>query len=96
MRLAIAFIVAFTVLSNSVRAQDSAAKPKMPPELAKVMASYVGDWSVEGKLGDAAIKGKASFHMPPGEHCIVGTVSFEVNGELTHFSVVSGWDSSTG
>ena len=96
MRFVIALVVAFAIPCYSVRAQESAAKSKVPPELVKNMAYYVGNWSVEGKLGDAPIKGKASFRMPPGDHCLVGTVSFESAGEMYHFSVVSGWDSATG
>ena len=96
MRLVIALVVALAISCTSVRAQESAAKSKVPPELTKNLAFYVGNWSVEGKLGDAPMKGKASFRMPAGDHCIVGTVSFEANGEMYHFSLVSGWDSSTG
>jgi hypothetical protein len=34
--------------------------------------------------------------MPAGKHCIIGTVSFRAEGSPMHFSLVSGWDSSTG
>ena len=36
------------------------------------------------------------FRMPPSEHCILGTVSYRSKGEQSTFSLVSGWDSSTG
>ena len=77
------------------QASSSADTPQPPKELLKVLRYYTGNWSVTGSLGDAAIKGKASFRMPAGKHCIVGTVSFEAQGQPMHISLVSGWDSST-
>ena len=67
-----------------------------PDDLAKVMSYYVGSWSVEGTMGDTPFKGRAYFRMPVGNHCTMGTVSFRAEKELISFSLVSGWDSSTG
>ncbi|MEK6249712.1 MAG: hypothetical protein N2C12_16130, partial [Planctomycetales bacterium] len=57
---------------------------------------YVGSWSIEGKLGDAPFKGRASFRMPVGNYCTIGTVSYRGENRLESFSWVGGWDSSTG
>ena len=50
-------------------------KPAPPKELVKVLEYYVGNWAITGSLGDIALKGKASFRMPAGKHCIIGTVN---------------------
>jgi hypothetical protein len=95
MKALLGSLVAVLVLLCSTKAfaEDEA---KIPEDLAKVMKFYVGNWNLEGSDGDKPLKGKASFRMPTGEHCIVGTVSFRVAGEPMQFSLVSGWDSSTG
>jgi hypothetical protein len=86
-----AFVIAFA--SGVSFAEDEA---KIPEDLAKVMKFYVGNWTLEGSVGDAPLKGRAVFRMPPSEHCILGTVSYRCKGERSTFSLVSGWDSSTG
>lgn len=71
-------------------------QPKVPEDVAKSLKFYVGEWTVEGKEGDSPVTGKAVFRMPPGNHCTMGTVSLEIKGEPIHFSLVTGWDVSTG
>jgi hypothetical protein len=71
-------------------------KAQVPKEIADLLRSYAGNWSVEGGEGETPLKGTASFRMPPGNHCIVGTVSARIGEEPFIFSLVTGWDSSTG
>lgn len=59
------------------------------------MQFYVGEWTVEGTMGDTPLKGRASFRMPAGNYCILGTVTTRAGKEPYSFSLVSGWDSST-
>ena len=94
MRFLVALVGVFVVLASTIC--FAADKPQVPPELAKVMEYYVGTWSVSGALGDAPIKGRAAFRMPAGKHCFVGTVSYRTKQERMQFSLVAGWDSSTG
>jgi hypothetical protein len=91
-RLIASVMVICALFSVTSRVQGD---QQIPEELAKLLNYYVGQWTVSGKLGDTPIIGKASFRMPPGGHCLLGTVSFEANGETTHFSLVTAWDSST-
>ena len=57
---------------------------------------YVGHWAITGSLGDVALKDRASFRMPAGKHCIIGTVNCRGKDGPVIFSLVSGWDSTTG
>jgi hypothetical protein len=84
-------VLAFT--SPLSVAEEKAAPPK---ELVEVLEFYVGDWSVTGSLGGERLKGKASFRMPAGKHCTLGTVNCRSKDGPIIFSLVSGWDSSTG
>ena len=95
MKTLLASLVAVVVLvcSTTAFAEDEA---KIPEDLAKVLKFYVGNWTLEGNVGDAPLKGRAVFRMPPSEHCILATVSYRCKGERSTFSLVSGWDSSTG
>jgi hypothetical protein len=90
----VALMVVVVLLGSAV--SFAAEKAKVPEEVVKVLTQDVGEWTVEGKEGDAPLKGKAVFRMAPGTYCILGTVSFQVKGEQNSFSLVSGWDSSTG
>ncbi len=101
MRLSTISMLALAVLGNLVCAQEEAApeaanKAQMPPEAVRVLAYYVGSWSVEGTVGDKPLKGTGRFDMPEGQYCVIGSVSFAVDGQTERFSIVSGWDSSTG
>lgn len=87
-------IAVVVLLSEAV--SFAAEKMKVPDEVLKVLTNSVGEWTVEGKEGDAPLKGKASFRMPPGKYCVVGTASIELKGEQFSFNFVSGWDVSTG
>ena len=86
-----AFVVALASVVSF--AED---ETKIPDDLAKVLKFYEGNWTLEGSVGDAPLKGRAMFRMPPSGHCILGTVSYRCKGERSTFSLVSGWDSSTG
>ena len=48
------------------------------------------------RSADTEYQGRASFRMPPGKHCIMGTVSMRCETDSVTFSLVSAWDSSTG
>ena len=70
--------------------------PKVPEDVVKTLKYYVGEWTVEATIGDKQLNGKASFRMPRGKHCTVGTVSLGPDDDPFEFSLVSGWDLSTG
>lgn len=82
------FIAATTVAS--------AQEQEVPKDITKNLRYYTGSWTVTGTLGNDPLKGKAQFRMPAGKHCIIGTVSFEAAGKMSHLSLVSGWDAATG
>lgn len=69
---------------------------KVPMEVLEDMQFYVGNWSIEGTVGDAPFKGRASFRMPRGNYCTIGTMSYRVEKRRQSLSLVCGWDSSTG
>lgn len=85
--------VVFALTSIASFADEKASPPK---ELVEVLEFYVGDWSVTGSIGEDPLTGKASFGMPAGKHCIIGTVNCQSKEGPIIFSLVSGWDSSTG
>lgn len=74
----------------------AAENAKVPKELTRLMADYAGNWSITGTVGDKPFTGKASMRIAAGRHCITGTVSLVIDEKPVTFSVVSGWDSSTG
>ena len=94
MRRAVPLMFTISVLASTITLADE--KPAPPNELVKVLEYYVGNWAITGSLGDIALKGKASFRMPAGKHCIIGTVNCRGKDGPFIFSLVSGWDSSTG
>ncbi len=99
-RLIIALLVC-TLGGRFVFAQEEAPKEpagKMtrPTEITSFMNLLIGNWSVEGTIGDTAVKGRSRMELSPDGHCLLGTVSIDVSGELFHVNMVSGWDSSTG
>jgi hypothetical protein len=91
----VASLIAVVVLLGSA-VSFAADETQIPEDLVKVLNYYVGNWAVEGKIGDSPLKGKAVFRMSPGKHCILGSCSVQAEGQRIHFSLVSGWDSSTG
>lgn len=86
----------FVVLTLTSMASLAEEKVGPPKELVEVLQFYVGDWSVTGSLGEDPLKGKASFRMPAGNHCTIGTVNSRSKDGPIIFSLVCGWDSSTG
>lgn len=94
MRRFVALTALLVVLASGVSFAGEKAKP--PKEYVELLQFYVGEWSVEGTVGETPLKGRASFRMPAGNFCILGTVSARVGKEPLIFSLVSGWDSSTG
>ena len=94
MRPALTLTIIVLALAPMVSFAGENAGP--PKEVSDVLAFYAGDWTVEGTVGDTPYKGKASFRIPAGKHCIIGTVSVRLEGKPMDFSLVSGWDSSTG
>lgn len=80
-------------VSTALCAVEKAAPPK---EVVAVLEFYAGNWSVTGMVGNAPLKGTASFRMPAGRHCVLGTVNCRSEQGPFTFSLVSGWDSSTG
>jgi hypothetical protein len=74
----------------------SAEETKPPKDVVEIIEFYDGNWSVEGNEGDKPLRGKASFRVPAGSHCLIGTVNARVGEEPLIFSLVSAWDSTTG
>jgi hypothetical protein len=94
MRLIVGTTALVVVLASGVLFAGEEAKP--PTEVVEALQFYVGNWSVEGSLGDESFKGKAVFRMPRGKHCHIGTVSYRTKEGRQHFSLICGWDSTTG
>jgi hypothetical protein len=94
MRRFVALVAVVVVFASGM--SFAGEEPQIPKELIEQYQFYAGEWSVEGSEGDAPIKGTASFRMPAGNHCILGTESVRVGNERTTCSFVTGWDSSTG
>lgn len=67
----------------------------VPPEVQKEIEYYVGNWKVEGTADDSAIKGKASYKLSRGKHCILGDWSAMVGETPVNYAFVTGWDSTT-
>jgi hypothetical protein len=74
----------------------SAEETGPPKEVVEIIKFYDGNWSVEGNEGDKPLRGKASFRVPAGSHCLIGTVNARVGKEPLIFSLVTAWDSTTG
>jgi hypothetical protein len=89
-------IATFACFACALAVSCSGAEPEVPVEVSKLLAYYTGDWSVEVTVGDAKYKGNASFRMPDSKHCTIGTVSVRSKQDSLAFSLVTGWDSSTG
>lgn len=94
MKSLVALLSVVVLLGSTVSFAEE--PPKVPEDVVKTLRYYVGEWNVEATIGDKQLKGKANFRMPRGKHCIVGSVSFGPDDELIAFSLVSGWDISTG
>ena len=94
-RIVIALAVVAVLLSAGL-SYGGEKQAGVPKEVTEDLQFYVGFWSIEGKLGNAPFKGRAFFRMPAGDYCIIGTVSYRVEKRRESFSLVSGWDSSTG
>lgn len=94
MRRYVALTTLVVVLASGV--SFAGEKAKVPKEIVELLKYYVGNWTVEGTEGDKPLKGKGTFRLSPGEHCTLGTVSIRVGKEPMLFSLVTGWDSSTG
>ncbi len=94
-------ILTLVLLANLAYAQeaaksDAAKSQQVPPDLDKIMAYYVGNWTVNATAGEAVLTGRARFQMPRGSHSILGTLMMEGDGQEMQLSLVAGWDSSTG
>lgn len=91
-------VLALTVLCVAIAPTLSVAaeNTEPPKEVVQVLKFYAGQWSVDGKIGDTRYKGRALLRMPPGNHCIIGTVTMRSREDSFSFSIVTGWDSSTG
>lgn len=94
MRSSVALLSAVVLFGSTVSFAEE--PPKVPEDVVKTLQYYVGEWSVEATIGDKQLKGKANFRTPRGKHCIVGSVSLGPKDEPFDFSLVSGWDLSTG
>ncbi len=67
----------------------------IPEEVAEVIQSSVGTWSVEIHTGDTTAKGKATIQLAPGGHCVVASLLATNESNFPSSTFLSGWDSST-
>jgi hypothetical protein len=91
------FIVLLVLGAVVVRADTptSAQAIGMPPEVRKEIESYVGKWKVAGTADGSRIKGRASYRLSRGEHCVHGDFSAMVGETQVDYAFITGWDSTT-
>ena len=85
------------VLSSWKRVHPAAsAAASVSPESQAAIERLVGVWSIEGKHGDATVRGTLSTDWAPGKHCLVSQVDGKLMGEAVALSAVVGCDPLTG
>ena len=85
---------AFLLAASMVVGQAETASP-LPQDIAAHFQYLIGNWHVEGKVGDTVVQGTYSVRWAPGRHCVMVTWTPDPDQpeEATvHISGVIGYD----
>ncbi|MCL4852830.1 MAG: DUF1579 family protein [Bryobacteraceae bacterium] len=83
----------FTAKRKKVSPAAEAKSSALPAPIAKELDFFVGEWTVEGQQAGKAVTGRWSAKWSPQKECILLNASFTVDGEVSHGTGMSGWDS---
>jgi hypothetical protein len=88
------FSTAFLLAASMVVGQAEAASP-LPQDVAAHFQYLIGNWHVEGKVGDTIVQGTYSVRWAPGRHCLLVTWTPDQDQPKegsAHMSGVIGYD----
>lgn len=68
----------------------------VPPEVLESWSFLIGDWEIDGEVGEVAVKGTARFDWAEGKHCYFGRQVWQVgqNGGIVQLTQIGGWDAA--
>jgi hypothetical protein len=82
------------IFFRSAQAEDPQT---IPLKVVESWSAIIGNWTVEGQAGSAAITGSASFEWAADKHCYVGREAWHVgnDGRVVQLTLIGGWDAAT-
>ena len=79
------------VVANMASAQEGSS---VPAEVLRSWGYLVGDWEIDGQVGDREVIGQATFEWADGKHCYLGRQVWEVGADerIIKLTLIGGWD----
>ena len=84
------FFLGITCIQKSAFCQDV----QVPQRVLQEFEYLVGDWKMEGKIGDEPVKAEYSFAWAPGKHCLVYHMIWTDKEGTSRTTGISGWSGS--
>jgi hypothetical protein len=86
----------FVVVALSSNLSHAQERPPIPPDVIDSWSYLIGNWTVEGEAGQAAIQGTASFEWAAGKSCYFGKQVWQVggSGRSIDLALIGGWDAA--
>jgi hypothetical protein len=83
---------ALLLAGSMVVGQSENTAPKVPADALRQFEQLLGDWKVEGKVNDAAVKATYSAKWAPGKHMIICTMTWSGPEGYSVGTGINGWD----
>jgi len=82
------------LLVNPANLSSSQDNVGVPPAVVDSWSYLIGDWNVEGRVGEATVNGTASFEWAANKSCYFGKQAWSINerGRKVELALIGGWD----